>query len=324
MDVSRRKDLLVRISLPDIDSSESFSLEGNLSYTKPGDYFRSAVNILRKAGFTFSTGADCVVRSTIPIRAGTSSSSALVVSWINALAQLSEQQQHLDPGQIARYAYEAEVVAFHEAGGMMDQFSTAYGGVLAIDFVPEMNIEPLNVELKKFVLGDSGEPKDTQGVLSRVRAGVLDIVKRLSEKRPGFSLHAATLDNIAEMKRELSADQALLLEGTILNHETTQEALRLLKERPLDHRKLGALLTKHQRVLRDVQRISTPKIDRMLDAALHAGAYGGKINGSGGGGCMFAYAPEHAEQVAEAIERVGGKAYVVSVDEGTRNEWTSP
>jgi galactokinase len=35
---------------------------------------------------------------------------------------------------------------------------------------------------------------------------------------------------------------------------------------------------------------------------------------------MFAYAPEHAEQVAEAIERAGGKAYIVSVDEGTRNE----
>jgi galactokinase len=35
---------------------------------------------------------------------------------------------------------------------------------------------------------------------------------------------------------------------------------------------------------------------------------------------MFAYAPEHAEQVAEAIERVGGTSYIVSVDEGTRSE----
>ena len=319
-EAKRRRDSLVHISLPDINSSESFSLEGHFGTLKHGDYFRSAVRVLRKAGFTFSTGIDCVVRSTIPIKAGTSSSSALVVSWVNVLAQISEQHRTLSPGQIGHFAHEAEVVAFDQAGGMMDQYSTAYGGVLSINFFPDISVKPLTVELKNFVLGDSGEPKDTQGILSRVKEGVLNIVKRLSEKRPEFFLHSATLDSIAEFKRELTNDQAVLLEGTIQNYEITKEALRLLQAKPLDHKRLGALLTKHQNVLRDVQKISTPKIDRMLDAALLAGAYGGKINGSGGGGCMFAYAPEHAEQVAEAIERVGGTSYIVSVDEGTRSE----
>jgi galactokinase len=59
----------------------------------------------------------------------------------------------------------------------------------------------------------------------------------------------------------------------------------------------------------------------MLDAALAAGALGGKINGSGGGGCMFVYAPTHTEAIAEAIEREGGKAYIVSVDVGTTSKW---
>jgi len=45
---------------------------------------------------------------------------------------------------------------------------------------------------------------------------------------------------------------------------------------------------------------------------------GGKINGSGGGGCMFAYAPKNAEIVAEAIEKVGGKSFIISSDSGTR------
>ncbi|HLF20136.1 MAG TPA: galactokinase family protein [Bacteroidota bacterium] len=316
----RRRDSLVHISLPDVHSSVSFPLEGNLGTLKPGDYFRSAVQVLRKAGFAFLTGFDCVVRSTIPIKAGTSSSSALVVSWVNILAQISEQHSTLHPDRIACYAHEAEVVAFHQAGGMMDQFSTAYGGVLLIDFFPDICVEPLKAELKNFVLGNSGEPKDTQEILSRVKSSVLDVVKRLSEKHADFSLRSATPDSIAKFKRELTDDQALLLEGTVQNHEITKEARRLLQTHPLDHQRLGALLTKHQSVLRDVQRISTPKVDRMLDAALHAGAYGGKINGSGGGGCMFAYAPEHTEQVAEAIEGAGGKAYAVTVDEGTRNE----
>jgi galactokinase len=44
----------------------------------------------------------------------------------------------------------------------------------------------------------------------------------------------------------------------------------------------------------------------------------GKINGSGGGGYMFTYAPKNPEHVAEAIEKVGGKAYIIQADEGTR------
>jgi galactokinase len=36
-----------------------------------------------------------------------------------------------------------------------------------------------------------------------------------------------------------------------------------------------------------------------------------------GGGCMFAYAPQNPEKVAQAIENQGGKAYIISVDEGT-------
>jgi galactokinase len=58
----------------------------------------------------------------------------------------------------------------------------------------------------------------------------------------------------------------------------------------------------------------------MMDAALAAGACGGKINGSGGGGCMFVYAPERPGEVAEAIERAGGKAFVVVSDGGVRIE----
>ena len=62
----------------------------------------------------------------------------------------------------------------------------------------------------------------------------------------------------------------------------------------------------------------TKKIERMLEAAISAGAFGGKINGSGGGGCMFAYAPENPKAVASAIESAGGKAHIITADEGTK------
>ena len=54
---------------------------------------------------------------------------------------------------------------------------------------------------------------------------------------------------------------------------------------------------------------------------LDAGAWGGKINGSGGGGCMFAYAAESkVEVVIEAMLAAGAKgAWAVRMDEGVRH-----
>ncbi|MCH7613800.1 MAG: hypothetical protein IIB45_10635 [Candidatus Marinimicrobia bacterium] len=95
--------------------------------------------------------------------------------------------------------------------------------------------------------------------------------------------------------------------------------VELEKDEP-NHDLIGDLLTEHHSVLRNVLEVSTPKIEAMLIAANSAGALGGKINGSGWGGCMFAYSPNVPEKVAAAIERVGGKAYIIHPDVGTRIE----
>ncbi len=316
---SREDDWCV-IALPDVQAVERFPISSPLPYTHSKDYFRSAAVVLHRHGFTFSRGVECTVHSAIPIRSGTSSSSALAVAWVKFLAHMAEHQLAVSTEELARYAYEVEVVEFDEAGGIMDQCAAAFGGVLAIDFVPVFQVEQLHVELRSFVLGDSREPKDTQAVLSRIKNGVLEIVRTLRSVHPEFSLHQARREELDRYKHELTAEQLTLLDGTLRNCELTQEARTVLRQAPLDHRRVGELLSEHHRVLRDVQRISTPKIERMLDAALSAGAFGGKINGSGGGGCMFAYAPEATEQVAEAIERAGGTPYIVHVDEGVKTQ----
>ena len=78
---------------------------------------------------------------------------------------------------------------------------------------------------------------------------------------------------------------------------------------------MGAMLTEHHHWLQ-VLGVSTPKLDALVDAALQAGALGAKLNGSGGGGCMFAFAPNRQKEVADAIERAGGKAFIVAMAEG--------
>ena len=106
----------------------------------------------------------------------------------------------------------------------------------------------------------------------------------------------------------------------MINRNITVEALEALRSG--DQVKVGHRLTLHHAQLRDGLDLSTEKIERMIDVSLKAGALGAKVNGSGGGGCMFAYAPGNEAAVADAIKREGGVPYRVSVDSGVRvGEW---
>jgi len=174
------------------------------------------------------------------------------------------------------------------------------------------------VKLGTFVLGDSLEPKDTLGILKHVKFGMLDIIRRLNTSGRAFDLHTFPAGEAGRFRSELSAEQFRLLEGNLSDRDILREARTMFAADTVDKTRVGELLNIHQDSLRDAKKVSTPKIDRMVEASLNAGALGAKINGSGGGGCMFAYAPNNPEAVAEAIEREGGKPYIIEVDEGTR------
>ncbi len=315
-----RPDRRIHFSLPDIGAEETFDLQKEIPYGQERDYLKSVVNVLQREGIDFPTGFDCEVRGSIPINSGTSSSSALVVAWVKFLLEAVRHPRRNDLIFIAQMAHRAEVAEFKEPGGMMDHYATSLGGVLYLDFRAPQPAQRLFPQLGAFVLGDSREAKDTKGILRRVKNGMLAILNNHSpalslEKLPHLKIEAVT-----PLKSQLTSEAFGLLEGFLKNRDITRRALHVLTQPVLDHRKFGALLNEHQAILREVLKISTPKIDRMLEAALKAGAYGGKINGSGGGGCMFAYAPENTEAVAEAIRAEGGVPYIVRVDEGVRVE----
>jgi galactokinase len=318
-----RVDRKVNIDLPDIRKRESFEISDEISYVKKRDYFRSVINVLQRRRCHFSHGFDCSVRGDIPINAGTASSSALVVSWVHFLLRMADRSEPVPPEQIAQIAYEAEVLEFSEPGGMMDHYSTANGGLIWLESVPRIRMSTMNAELKSFVLGNSHQPKDTRYILANVKDKLLDVVNNLRGKHPEFSLQTIAGDDLESYRPDLNVDQFNLLSGTIRNRDISFEAKEILEHVPLDHRKIGNLLDQHQSILRDVLRISTPKIDRMIDAALKSGAYGAKINGSGGGGCMFAYAPENPDAVIEAVRTVS-EAALVTIDAGSREESKAP
>ena len=311
----------IHLHLPDIGSEEQFEFNGaEVPYRKERDYFRSAFNVLRREGYALTQGLEGDVRGNIPINSGTSSSSALIVAWIRLLSEFSTRGGITDPEMIARLAHQAEVTEFQEPGGMMDHYACSVGGVLFQEFYPTVSVRPLINITDTFVLGDSLQPKDTKGILARVRGTIQRGVELLMRIWPEFSLRESSLEEATGYLPQLPEQEAAYVKGALENRDLTLQGRRLLSQPSLDKRRFGALLNAQQQILRDVFRISTPKIDAMLQAALEAGAYGGKINGSGGGGCMFVYAPENPKKIAKAIEEAGGKAYIITLDAGVKVE----
>ena len=310
----KRTDNQVIIYQPDINETETFSLK-DLRYTKPRDYFKSCIKTCQNEGLVFSSGFECEVSSEIPIRAGASSSSAINVSWIHFLSKMADNPIEWTQEKIGELTYQAESTEFNEPGGMMDQYTTAMGHIIHLESEPHISIQSLNPELGSFVLGDSEQPKDTMGILKRLNDSRVEILNTLRAKNPTINIH--TMNNDTNLS-DLNNEQRKMYKGTVQNRNLLRKALVELEKNKPNYQLIGTLLTELHVVLRDIFYISTPKIESMLEAALSAGALGGKITGSGGGGCMFAYAPAHPEKVAEAIEQAGGKAYIVHSDNGTR------
>lgn len=312
------------IEKPDLGQEDRFRLgTGELEYSNghAADFLRAAVNVVRGEGVALPAGAHCRVWGEVPIQAGTSSSSALQIAWTSALLALAGDHRAVDPLAVSGLAYQSEVVEFDGSGGMMDQYSSAMGGLIRINPGAQTFVRSISAKLGSFVLGNSLEPKDTQGILSRVQGEARRGATLLAEHLGGFDWQNVDRSRVSEVVEEKGMQiAARVAMGALTNRDILERGWNLLNSMPLDHEAFGALLSEHHAILRDNLEISTPKIDRMLAAAIKAGALGGKINGSGGGGCMFAYAPENPEAVAEVIRGEGGEAWVVEISEGLRVE----
>ena len=129
------------------------------------------------------------------------------------------------------------------------------------------------------------------------------------------------LENRCDSKKTQGIALRYRNSGEVKSGQSLEDIIKKeFKKTKLDLKKIGELMNGHHAVLRDLLKITVPRIDDMIDAALEAGAYGAKIVGSGGGGSIVAIAePENEEQVIKAIKAAGAKeAYSVSVDPGAR------
>ncbi len=311
-----RGDSVLRLDLPDVAGRDEFDAREELPYRHRRDYLRSAANVLRRAGLPMSQGYDIAVHGNIPINAGCGSSSSMVIAWLGFLVAAQDGEFPSDAATIAQLGYQTEVLEFEEPGGMMDHYTSALGGLVHIKTEGDIECRRLPAQLSGFVLGDSLEPKETTETLARSRQAMTGAVAVARRELPHFDIHTTELDEARTVFDELEPRGREMLEGNLVNRDLCRAGRALLAGAQPDLQEVGRLLfAHHEQLSRNIQ-VSTPKLDAMVEAARAAGALGAKMNGSGGGGCMFAFAPGREEAVAEAIESAGGRACLVDPHPG--------
>lgn len=229
-------------------------------------------------------GIDLCIESDIPVSAGLGSSAAVATSTVAAVSSLLDID--LSREQIFRMAYESERLVHGTPSGIDPAIST-YGGALQFqrgkDFV-NLSV-PANIPL---VIGNTQIERSTGELVARVR--------RINEKFPSIM----NLIIVTGAKIAVEAVEALR-EGNV---QTVGELMNI------NHALLCAVDVSHE------------SLEHLIYAARHGGAYGAKLTGGGGGGCMIALAEERKlKRVMLAIERAGGMVFEArKTDEGVRVE----
>ena len=165
--------------------------------------------------------------------------------------------------------------------GKQDQYAAAFGGFNVLQFNADgtVDVEPVLLDYKKrmdleshLILFFLGTTRDASSVLAEQKANTeknFDTLKRMSDSVPVFK-------------------EALL-------HADFQSAGEILLEGWTMKKQLASA-------------ISNPAIDRLYEIAMSRGAWGGKMLGAGGAGCLMMLAPVNRRAAVVDAFMAGAKA----------------
>ena len=212
----------------------------------------------------------------LPSFSGIGASAASSVAIARAIAE--ELEMNLPDERINEIAYEAEKAYAGTPSGI-DNTAATYGGL--IWFKRNLSggpntIERLNIRKPvEIVIGNTGVVADTKKM-------VASVAKRKEQNPEKYDPLFNQAESLAFQARKALED--------------------------FDLRKIGRLMNENHDLLQEIE-VSCKELDYLINLARAQGAFGAKLTGGGGGGCMVALTPgkELQEAVATAMEKQGLK-----------------
>jgi len=211
--------------------------------------------------FGIQGGVEISSNADIPSGTGLGSSSSFTVGLLHNLH--TRAGRFATKERLASEASEIEIDVLREPIGKQDQYAAAYGGLNVFRFLPTGEVATERVALPAERLRDfrshlllfyTGVQRATSSVLNEQRAN-------LQNEQAKF----AALQRMVEMV------------------EPGRDALH-----GAQWREFGRILDESWRLKKSLaSKISDSGIDTLYDAAMRAGAWGGKLLGAGGGGFLL-------------------------------------
>jgi galactokinase len=290
----------LRVHSEDLDQSREWA-GADLPALQPahdwGDYVAGVAQQLVRLGFDVAP-ANLLIRSTVPVGSGLSSSAALETS--TALALLAGRP--LDQIELVKLCRRAENEFVGMPCGIMDQYISVFGrehAAVKIDcrslgheivHLPE-GVEILAVNtMVKHELGQSAYRNRVRECAEAV-AAIGSVASLRDVDVPMFEAAAERIEPVARKRAR-----------HVVTEDARVEAFMAASNRG-DLKAMGELFVASHRSLQHDYEVSCEELDFLVDTALSApGVFGARMTGGGFGGCTVnLVAPEAVAAFEDAI-----------------------
>jgi galactokinase/mevalonate kinase-like predicted kinase len=268
--------------------------EGPMSLEEArGERYDILHNIVNR--FKLRDGLSFSLSSKIPRSSGLGGSASFAVSTIKCLDQLLSLE--LNNYEIAEHAQRIETQGMKLKNGYQDQYCSAFGGCLFMDFKDKENRE----------IG-----QEPYAVVEK-----LDFDHSIVVAHTGIKHNSGDANAIVYTKYH-EGDKTPITSILELDDLTRELRNAVIDD---DYEMICKIVNLNQEIVRRFGR-SYPENEKLINAALVSGADAAKVTGAGCGGSIAAICNDHdmAYKVVEALE---GASYFVKacvMDGGVRNE----
>jgi D-glycero-alpha-D-manno-heptose-7-phosphate kinase len=218
-------------------------------------------------------GVEIATMADIPSEgSGLGSSSTVTVGLLHAM--YAYRGELVTPHRLAEEACQVEIEVLGKPIGKQDQYIAAFGNLCTIQFHPDDSVHVRRVGLteeqrrrfgESMMLFYTGITRRADGILSEQKANIVDKTLVLG----------------------MIKDQVCQIESCLTGGNMN---------------KIGRLMHAGWELKKQMaERITTGHIDQLYEAALDAGATGGKIAGAGGGGFLLLYCPPDRQHAVRHI-----------------------
>jgi len=260
------------------------------------DYVQGVTFAMRARGLRVG-GFDARIESEVPLGAGLSSSAALEIAMVRALAAAFELA--LDPIETARVGHDAETRFVGAPVGIMDQMAASLAAPDAALFLDTRSLAfeqlPLPAATELAVIDSGITHAHASGEYRTRRDECVESARRLGVP----ALRDVTLDRLSDARLPPPLDARA-------RHVVSENA-RVLDARAAlqrgDPRRFGDLMNQSHRSMRDDFEVSTTDVDALVAIAQQQPeVFGARLTGGGfGGSVVLLVVRGAAHAVAEVV-----------------------